>query len=182
LDRLAAGAAPRTWAVIADADETMIDNSGYNKYQDEIGAAYSDSSWRRYVHEESAPALPGAVEFARLVHRLGGHLVVVTNRENSLCDATHSNLTKDSIEADVVLCRTTTGDKNPRFASVTAGTASPSLPPLKVLMWLGDNIQDFPTLTQKLRDGSDADYSNFGRIYFVFPNPMYGSWERVPYL
>jgi 5'-nucleotidase (lipoprotein e(P4) family) len=179
LDRLAATNAPQTWAVILDADETVIDNSTFQFEQN--SKVYSDSAWRSWVNRRSAPALPGAVEFTRLAHRLGGRVVIVTNRESSLCDATRENLKTDSIDADLVLCRTTTGDKNPRFQSVAGGTASPSLPALKVLMWFGDNIQDFPNLNQQLRDGSDNGYDQFGRTFFLLPNPMYGSWEKVPY-
>lgn len=181
LEKLAAQNAPQTWAVILDADETILDNSLYNKRQDDLKAPYSDSTWRTYVYTASAPVLPGALGFTRRVHQLGGRVVVVTNRENILCEATRANIRKDSVEADLVLCRTSTGDKNPRFLSVINGTASPSLPPLKVLMWIGDNIQDFPNLTQSLRDGPELDYAEFGTIYFLLPNPMYGSWERVPY-
>jgi predicted secreted acid phosphatase len=50
-----------------------------------------------------------------------------------------------------------------------------------VLMFFGDNIQDFPKLSQALRDGGEAGYANFGRTWFLLPNPMYGSWEKLPY-
>ena len=62
------------------------------------------------------------------------------------------------------------------YAQVQNGTASPALPPLAVLEWLGDNIQDFPGLTQAVR-GDTATYALFGRRYFVLPNPDYGSWQ-----
>jgi predicted secreted acid phosphatase len=48
-------------------------------------------------------------------------------------------------------------------------------------MWLGDNIQDFPMLTQTLRSGPDSAYNKFGVSYFLLPNPMYGSWEKAEY-
>jgi 5'-nucleotidase (lipoprotein e(P4) family) len=182
LDRLAAQNAPQTWAVILDADETVIDNSTFQVELNAANAVYTEDAWKRWVYREAATALPGAVDFTRLAHRLGGRVVIVTNRDSSYCAPTRENLAKDSIEADLVLCRpTASGDKNPRFLSVINGTASPSLPALKVLMWVGDNIQDFPNLTQNLRDRNEIDYSQFGREYFLLPNPMYGSWERVPY-
>lgn len=179
LERVASNNAPQTWAVILDADETIIDNSTFELEQ--AGKVYSDSAWREWVNRKAAPALPGAVEFTRLVHQLGGKVVIVTNRENALCDLTRENFQADSIDADLVLCRTTTGDKNPRFQAVANGTASPSLPAMKVLMWFGDNIQDFPNLAQQVRQGGDSGYDLFGKTYFLLPNPMYGSWERVPY-
>jgi predicted secreted acid phosphatase len=47
-------------------------------------------------------------------------------------------------------------------------------------MYLGDNIRDFPRLDQDLRLGPEAGYGEFGSVYFVLPNPMYGSWEDNP--
>ena len=45
------------------------------------------------------------------------------------------------------------------------------------LMWIGDNIEDFPDLTQDIRQLPDSAFARFGRDYIVLPNPMYGSWE-----
>jgi predicted secreted acid phosphatase len=53
---------------------------------------------------------------------------------------------------------------------------TPGNPPLKVLIWVGDNIQDFPNLTQ----ASPGNPGDFGVRYFVLPNPMYGSWQKLP--
>ncbi len=181
LMRLASSAAPGTWAVILDADETVLDNSLQQKEQAAIHAAYSDSAWRIWVRKEAAPALPGSTEFIDLAHQLGGRVVIVSNREAVLCDATRSNFIKDSLEVDAILCKAAVSDKNPRFESVENGTAAPNLPRLKVLMWIGDNIQDFPRMTQAARSAFDSAYANFGRTWFLLPNPMYGSWERVEY-
>ncbi len=181
LEKLAAGAAPQTWAVILDADETIIDNSTEEKRTADAHETFSDTAWARWVRLEAAPALPGAVAFTRLVHQLGGRVVIVTNRSDAFCDATRRNIQKDSIDADEVLCVTSSGDKNIRFLAVQNGIAPSTLPALKVLMWLGDNIEDFPNKRQSLHDRAELDYSDFGRIYFLLPNPMYGSWERVPY-
>jgi len=50
-----------------------------------------------------------------------------------------------------------------------------------VLTWFGDHIQDFPLQTQQLRTGPDSGYDPYGKAYFLRPNPMYGSWEKLPY-
>jgi predicted secreted acid phosphatase len=54
------------------------------------------------------------------------------------------------------------------------------MPPLAVVMWVGDNIQDFPALTQAVLDHGPSALDAFGRTYIMLPNPMYGSWERRP--
>jgi 5'-nucleotidase (lipoprotein e(P4) family) len=169
----------RRWAVILDADETVLDNSEYQRRLAVAHAPFDAKSWTAWVNERAAPAVPGALGFTRLVRSLGGRVAIVTNRSMAECDATRENLRGVGIEADVVLCQPAgEADKNPRFRRVQDGSAAPGLPALTVVEWLGDNIQDFPSLTQSVRADS-AVLSQFGKSYFVLPNPMYGSWEHV---
>ena len=82
---------------------------------------------------------------------------------------------------DAVICRPPdTGDKNPRYEAVQRGTTGTGLPPLNVLVWVGDNIQDFPRLRQDVKDRGAAAFADFGVRYFLLPNPIYGSWESNP--
>lgn len=180
--RRSAGLAAGSWAVILDADETVLDNSPYEQELAERHAAYDEASWRAWVLRQAAAALPGAAAFTARVHALGGRVVIVTNRNDVYCAPTRANLQEVGITADEVLCRTDpkNGSKDPRFEAVAAGTPPSTLGPLKVLMWVGDNIQDFPTLTQSIRTASDSAFADFGERYIALPNPMYGSWERNP--
>jgi predicted secreted acid phosphatase len=68
-------------------------------------------------------------------------------------------------------------DKNPRLSSVANGRALGLTTAVDVLAVLGDNILDFPSLSQTLREQPDAAFAEFGAKYFVLPNPMYGSWQ-----
>ena len=179
LSALARDHARGTWAVILDADETVLDASLFEERRAITGALYREDDWEAYVREENAAALPGAVEFVRHVRALGGRVAIVTNRGGAICDATRRNLRQLQLDADVVLCRPPdSDDKNPRFRAIQEGTAAAGLPPLRVLMWIGDNIRDFPGLTQDSRSQPDSVFVRFGRDYFVLPNPMYGSWRE----
>jgi 5'-nucleotidase (lipoprotein e(P4) family) len=161
-----------------DADETALDNSEYQRRRAVLDSTYTMESWAEWVNEGVADAVPGALAFAREVKGMGGHLVIVTNRDEVRCGATRANLERLGFAPDLVLCQLPgEPEKNLRFRRVQEGTASPDLPALKVVAWIGDNIQDFPRLTQGMR-GDPATYSAFGDFYFVIPNPMYGSWER----
>lgn len=183
LDELARGLERGTWAVILDADETVIDNSQYQKEHTDANTAYSDSAWDVFIRREISQPMPGAVAFLHHVHELGGRVAIVTNRMDYNCEPTRSNFRKIAIEADVVLCRpsaSASSDKNPRFRAVADGTATPGLQPMRVLMWLGDNVKDFPELTQDVRTQPDSAFAHFGRDYFMLPNPMYGSWQLNP--
>ena len=83
--------------------------------------------------------------------------------------------------------RTASGDRENRFVldlalqsvDLRVGGDHPlgqsNVAPLDVLIWIGDNIQDFPNLSQS----GPGDFAPFGIHYFTLPNPMYGSWQKV---
>ncbi len=169
-----------TWAVAVDADETIIDNSLYAKELMLAGQESTTELWHGWVARRAAPPLPGAVEFLELVHQLGGRIAVVTNRIEKNCLDTRANFRAFDIPFDVMLCREGSQRKDPRWERVENGTASPDLPPLEIVMWVGDNIRDFPDLDQDLRFEPGDAYTQFGSRYFAMPNPLYGSWTGNP--
>ena len=164
------------WAVIIDADETVLDNSEFERRIAEAGVPFEEPMWDAWVMEEAAGLVPGAGEFIEKVQGLGGRVAIVTNRDERLCPATRRNLAALGVRPAVVLCERETGEKEPRFRQVQEGTAHDTLPPLEVVAWIGDNIGDFPGLDQAARRGPMAAYRLFGERWFVLPNPMYGSW------
>jgi 5'-nucleotidase (lipoprotein e(P4) family) len=173
----AAGELPESWAVTFDADETLISNAQLEKERDELGAGYSSKAWVAWVNRRVAPANPGAVAFTQRIHELGGYVAVVTNRKVTECDATLDNLRNEGVMPDGILCRVTTSDKQARWDMVEAGRAG-DIPATTLVMWVGDNIHDFPEMEQDSRfDGEDA-FHDFGRRFIAIPNPMYGSWTR----
>ena len=174
------GMSANTWAVILDADETVLDNSQNEVERARLGIGFSNYNWNEWVKRREATATPGSVGFVERVRSLGGRVVIVTNRDEVVCNETRENLQKVGIRADLVLCKPTgaSSDKNPRFDAVQNG--STSLPALHVVMWIGDNIQDFPHLTQDLRSERESAFARFGDEFWLLPNPMYGSWDRNP--
>ncbi len=174
---LSAGLEEGAWAVILDVDETVLDNSEFERRLVDGGQPYDDASWDAWVLEEAAPALPGAKAFIdRVRSELRGRIVLVTNRKQSQCAATDANLHRVGVSFDLILCdRDGTRDKNSRFRAVEEGAEGHG--PLRVLLWIGDNIKDFPSFSQRSR----SDLSDFGVRYFLLPNPMYGSWQAVPW-
>jgi 5'-nucleotidase (lipoprotein e(P4) family) len=183
LERAAAGREPGTWAVSLDADETIIDNSLYAL--ERLRSAqpfYTLETWEAWVRRREATAVAGATEFLARVRDLGGVVAVVTNRGESQCADTESNLVALGLLHDVLLCRPPgpDGSKQPRWDALAQGTAAPGLPPVEILLWLGDNVGDFPGLDQELRKAPPEAFADFGERFFVLPNPVYGSWESLP--
>ena len=173
----APGRAPRTWGVIMDADETILNNSEYQARLYRAGARFKEDTWDAWVKERRATPLPGAKNFIDTVHLLGGQVIVVTNRAESQCAATTENLSKVGIPVDRALCAPQgISDKNPRFDSIRNGDARSGAQPIDVIAFVGDNIQDFPRRTQQ----QPGDLRDFGRTEFILPNPLYGSWSKNP--
>jgi 5'-nucleotidase (lipoprotein e(P4) family) len=168
-----------SWAVSLDADDTVISNSLYQKESWLAGRSHQEGPWRAWIERQEATAIPGAAEFLGRIRALGGKIAIVTNRTEPQCAATRANLDRLGLLYDALLCRGETGEKEPRWEAVRNGTAVPGLGPLDLVMWVGDNIQDFPDLTQASRR-TETGFEGFGNRFVLIPNPMYGSWERLP--
>jgi 5'-nucleotidase (lipoprotein e(P4) family) len=180
VEREAAGRAAGSWAVVLDADETILSNLTYQVERARAGLGFSAESWAAWVKRREATPLPGAAAFLARVRALGGRIAVVTNRLGSECADTTAVFTAHTLVYDAMLCRPdgSPSDKNPRFEQVQTGKAAGIAAPVDIVAFVGDNIQDFPGLTQtSVKDAGDAGLAAFGTRYFVLPNPMYGSWQ-----
>ena len=135
-----------------------------------------------WCQRREAGALPAVAGFHATVHELGGRIAIVTNRRANVQADTEANFASLGLPFDVILTRPmdASGKKEPRWEQVRRGTTAAGLPPLTIVMWLGDNIGDFPDLDQELRAAEESGFSGFGRRYFLLPNPVYGSWESNP--
>ena len=101
----------------------------------------------------------------------------MTNRSEADCPETRLNFEKFDIPFDVMLCKGDDGEKEGRWEKVESGAASEDMPPVEIVMWLGDNIKDFPNHDQGLRFEDGEHFSDYGSRFFMMPNTMYGSWE-----
>jgi 5'-nucleotidase (lipoprotein e(P4) family) len=180
VEELARDREPGTWAVAVDADETVLDNSPYMLRRARGGTPGFDwDSWNAWCRERSAKVIPGSLAFLHRVKELGGRIAVVTNRREDVKEDTWKNLELQGVPFDILLVRAQEGpgDKEPRWQSVEDGTASPDFGPLEIVLWVGDNMGDFPDLDQGLRHEGEEAFALFGHRYIVIPNPVYGSWE-----
>ena len=170
----------KDWAVVIDADETILDNSAYQERLARKRGKWEQDTWDAWALEEKALVFPEAKAFLERVRELGGRIAVVSNRSDPTCDATRRNL-KD-VPFDVVLCAPIEDgkpntDKEPRFAAVASGQAFGLPTPVSVVLYVGDNIKDCSRQTQQRFDAG-----RFGRDCIILPNPMYGSWQSLEYV
>ena len=177
-----AGALPV--AVIADVDETLLDNSPFEGWMLRSGRRFSPADWTSWVDAAEARPLAGAVEFARYAAERGVTLFYVTNRDAEHETATLENLRREGFplrdDLDVLLLRGErpewTSDKQGRRDLVAAG--------FRVVLLLGDDLNDFLTgvydaTPERRAELAAAAADRFGTSWFVLPNPHYGSWKRA---
>jgi 5'-nucleotidase (lipoprotein e(P4) family) len=165
-----------------DADETILDNSQFEKEFFENPATPMKIAWPAWVKRRQRPPVPGAMTFLTGVRKLGGKVAVVSNTAHALCPDVAANLESTGLPYDILLCRQESDPdrKEGRWKRVTEGTAAPGTPPLDLLVWVGDNVQDFPDQSQALRREPESSFSDFGVRFFALPNPLYGTWEKNP--
>ena len=171
-------------AIIADADETAIDNTGFQAQRIRDGQGFVYGNWLAWVEQRRSRALPGALAFFRYAAGRGVSVYFITNRDAPQeLAATADNLRRLGFpiaeDASNLLLR---GD--PRAPARTKGERRRWVGERhRVLLMLGDNLGDF-------LDGIDGDvYARtvlteqngfrWGRQWFMLPNPTYGSWEAA---
>ena len=185
-----------------DVDETILDNSPYQVSLDKTGASYIPETWENWVKQASAGLVPGTAAFIQTVLDKGGKLALITNREKEVESYTWQNLRALGLpltpsntcllgraEADkrAIDGKAMINDKDLRRQQVEMGNAPcyrPQTPSTstqewsqsqQILMHVGDNIKDFPSMTQEDADIADVLLQQ-PRTFILLPNPMYGSW------
>ena len=167
-------------AIVLDCDETVVTSARAMAASVADGdGRFTSSWWRKTVHKACAEAMPGAAEFLAEVNRRGVAIFYVTNRYSAVnYDATVENLKAlqfPNVDREHLLMMedTKASDKQPRFDRIAER--------YDVIVYMGDNVGDLPLGTKGKnlaeRDAIiDAAKDEFGTLYVVFPNPVYGSW------
>ncbi len=169
-------------AIIADVDETLIDNSAYQARAVRDGDGYDRERFRAWVEERRAGALPGAADFLRHAAGRGVTVIYITNRDAPVeLQGTLDNLRALGFpvarDGSNLMLR---GD--PRAPDTDKGERRRWVGErYRVLLLLGDNLGDFvdgsvtdPDARRALLD-QHRDY--WGERWIMLPNPTYGGWE-----
>jgi predicted secreted acid phosphatase len=100
LERLKEGTY-RNPAIVFDLDETVLDNSPFQKWQIVAGTNFDETtSWREWCDAGEAGPVPGAVEFVRFASELSITPIFITSRENVTRRGTAENLHKLGLISD----------------------------------------------------------------------------------
>jgi 5'-nucleotidase (lipoprotein e(P4) family) len=168
-------------AVVADIDETILDNSPSEGKNILDGKSYSPARWKDWTEQRSAKALPGSLEFARFLSKVGVDLYYISNRSTDELDATLDNLQRLSFpfaDKEHILLKSDQSDKTARRQLVMENNI--------IILLLGDNLNDFSNVFEDRTENYgfnmvDKLSDEFGKRFIVFPNPLYGSWTKPVY-
>jgi 5'-nucleotidase (lipoprotein e(P4) family) len=179
------GALGKPMAVVADLDETILDNSRFQTELSLEGRDYSELLWNGWVanNAQDVELLPGARRFVEEVERLNVVMVYISNRPEAKRTFTVQALAHNAINTEGLenaaelrlLLKSESSDKEPRRKAVAEK--------YDVIAFLGDNLADFPgdfgPTVESRSKRVDEFEALWGTRWFVLPNPVYGDWERV---
>lgn len=170
-------------AVIMDIDETILDNSPFQARMILEEKSYNSEDWNAWCMEANAEAVPGAVEFTKYAHEQGITIFYLSNRSYEVEEATRKNLKKLGFPVSISMDNILTNGEQPNWTSSKVNRRNMIESNYRVIMLFGDDLNDFfpaKKISQSERDTKVRDHSgNFGRKWFILPNPIYGSWDSV---
>lgn len=181
----------KTWGVIMDIDETILNNSDFQYKLIRNGASFTPELWDEWVRQESASAVPGSISFINKTKELGGLIILVSNRSTKHFEQTRRNLEKLGITYDGLYLQNEDADKTSRW--IRAVSEKSFVP----IMWVGDQLSDFPYFKDDGHEGEACpSYSGslsyrensseinrilenqIDRCITILPNAAYGKWEK----
>ena len=185
-------------AIIADVDETVVSNV---EFQVILEPPFKNAKLDAWNDANMAKPIPGAVDFYRKAQEAGVTVFFVTNRpcepKNGMQDPCpqKSVTLQDLIEIGIDVTPETLmlANEEPEWDREKVTRRQEVAKTHRVIMLFGDDLGDFiqcsrekaldpcdtgATITSRSRDTYKfADY--WGEGWYVFPNPMHGSWTTV---
>ena len=171
-------------AVVLDADETVLQNLGYEYDEALLGRSYDQARWNRWERTgaEAVAPIPGAVTTLRAIREAGVSVIFNSNRQAANAAFTAAALEGAGLgparHGETLFLQ---GDvapgsgKDPRRAAIAERYC--------VLAMAGDQLGDFSDLfnvrTLSVRDRRRAAASGrfaslWGNGWFMLANPVYG--------
>jgi 5'-nucleotidase (lipoprotein e(P4) family) len=172
-------------AVVLDADESILDNSGYQAWMVLKGTTFDPKTWNAYVNTVTTLAIPGAVEFARYADTRGVKVFYITNRTAEEEPATRKNLEKLGFPMGGTVDTMLMTRKQPDWGSAKGTRRAFIARTYRILLNIGDNFSDFVdeyrgTEAERLKV-MEQHKDRWGREWIMIANPSYGSFESAPF-
>lgn len=168
-------------AIILDIDETVLDNSPFQARMIKQDKTFNIEDWNAWCNEANADAVPGALEFTKYAAEKGVTIFYISNRSYKVEEATRKNLIEKGFPVSRSMDTIMSNGEEPGWNSSKVERRKMVEENYRVLMAFGDDLNDFfpaKDITQDKRAALVEEHADkFGRMWFAFPNPVYGSWE-----
>jgi acid phosphatase len=168
-----------------DLDETVLDNSPFVAHLIKENRSYGADLWTAWVSKSQSKPLPGALDFVEYVRGKGVKVFFVTNREHETEPATRRNLRSFGLQITAGTDTVLTRNERPNWSQDKASRRRFVAERFRILLLFGNELEDFVSTgrsTPEARVRLMEKYGTFwGERWFLFPNPVYGPWERALY-
>lgn len=172
-------------AVVLDADETVLDNSGYQAWMVVKGETFNPKTWTQFVKSQTSAAIPGAVAFTKYAESKGVRVFYVTNRTKEEEEATRENMRKLGFPMEANIDTILTAKEQPDWGSAKGTRRAVIAKHYRILLLMGDNFGDFTDAYKGSVDERqkvyDENAAHWGKDWLMLPNPSYGSFEAAPF-
>ena len=179
----------KPFAAVFDADETLIWNLGPMRYFAERGTAFDPKIWDLWEKTGAgkAVAMPGSVDMVNALRAAGITVIVNTNRS-----AANAKGSEDTLRA-AGLGEFKHGETlflmgDDAEGSSKDGRRKAIASKYCVIILGGDqlgdfsqqfNVKDLPAAQRMALATSAAAAALWDKGWFLFPNPVYGPWEKL---
>ena len=174
----------KDFAIVVDIDETLLDNSPHQALMIVQDTSYP-YMWNEWCDLANANAIPGAVEFLQYADANGFNIFYVSNRKiEYVKESTMKNLLDlgfPQVDDDNFMLRLKRSEEIPNPSDKQMRRDEISTRGFEIVMLIGDNLGDFYTDELDAEKRSlqlDAFEEEFGRMFIVLPNAMYGNWTK----
>lgn len=172
-------------AIIADLDETLLDNGGYENWLIASGKDFSSKTWTLWVADAEAKAVPGALDFAKYADARGVKVFYVSNRTADQEAATRKNMEALGFPMGGNVDTFLMAKEKPEWTGKKGTRRDVVAKDYRVLLLLGDNYDDFSdgfTGSEADREKDfEANKAHIGHDWLFIANPEYGSFESAPF-
>lgn len=167
--------------IILDGDETTLQANLYEAFIIDQNKEYPEG-WYEWVADAKSAPIPGAAELLNYAASKGVEPYYVTNRKiDKEYQGTLDDLKKNGFpfpDAEHVVYRQV-GQPDNKLQRQQDLAAK-----YHVVAYVGDDLNDFPLGThgktlEERNKAMEAVKDDWGRKYFMLPNPLYGSWEKT---
>jgi 5'-nucleotidase (lipoprotein e(P4) family) len=172
-------------AIILDIDDTVLDNSQFYGRLIKDNKGYDFNLWKEWVALSVAPPIPGAADFVFYAAGKGVEIFYITNRDAEMETDTRRNLSRLGVNLPIGEDTVLMNGEKPGWTSDKSSRRAAIAEKYRILLLIGDDMGDFiPGVKEPLDKRSKilAKYhSQWGRSWFLIPNPGSGSWEAALY-